>query len=295
MATASAFGFSGFDPLGSLWEQGFNNNQMDKQYDQDMSAWQAQQAYNSPQQQMTRLKAAGLNPNLVYGSGNVTNTTDSYPVKQVAGIKYPSEQGMASKLTEFQDVRAKDLQNQNMQFQNEILNKQKQLLNDKHLENLGLDTEFKAQGNPMKLQGMATENSKKLNELSFMDRTFDDRTATMTAKLKGLMLGNLLQEGINPERIKGEHIRNMNENLKAARNRVGLLYDTSAFSEKLKKIAIENTLNEERTDLLKLQKHYDTSTLIGREKFTNNANKNKTIDQSFRLMDILTNIMRGIK
>lgn len=38
-----------------------------------LSDWSMQNAYNSPEQQMARLKAAGLNPNLVYGSGAVAN------------------------------------------------------------------------------------------------------------------------------------------------------------------------------------------------------------------------------
>lgn len=36
--------------------------------------WHEQNAYNHPQMQMARLKAAGLNPNLVYGSGSVIGT-----------------------------------------------------------------------------------------------------------------------------------------------------------------------------------------------------------------------------
>lgn len=39
--------------------------------------WAMQNAYNSPEQQMMRLKAAGLNPNMVYGSGSVANSTQS--------------------------------------------------------------------------------------------------------------------------------------------------------------------------------------------------------------------------
>lgn len=36
--------------------------------------WEVQNAYNSPEQQMARLKAAGLNPNLVYGTGAATSS-----------------------------------------------------------------------------------------------------------------------------------------------------------------------------------------------------------------------------
>lgn len=40
-------------------------------------AWKKQAHYNSPAEQMKRLKLAGLNPNLVYGSGQVANTQSS--------------------------------------------------------------------------------------------------------------------------------------------------------------------------------------------------------------------------
>lgn len=46
-----------------------------KQRDDAIAAWNMQNDYNSPTAQMARLKAAGLNPMLVYGSGDVTGNT----------------------------------------------------------------------------------------------------------------------------------------------------------------------------------------------------------------------------
>lgn len=49
-------------------------------FDRNYQMWQEENAYNSPAQQMERLRAAGLNPNLVYGSGSVAgNTSGSTP------------------------------------------------------------------------------------------------------------------------------------------------------------------------------------------------------------------------
>lgn len=42
-----------------------------------ISAWNMQNDYNSPVQQMARLREAGLNPRLVYGSGNVTGNSST--------------------------------------------------------------------------------------------------------------------------------------------------------------------------------------------------------------------------
>lgn len=41
-----------------------------QQYNKEL--WDYQNAYNTPQAQMERLKAAGLNPNLIYGNGNAS-------------------------------------------------------------------------------------------------------------------------------------------------------------------------------------------------------------------------------
>ena len=50
------------------------------QYAKDVEMWNANNAYNTPKAQMDRLMDAGLNPNMVYGSGTVAgNTSGSTP------------------------------------------------------------------------------------------------------------------------------------------------------------------------------------------------------------------------
>ena len=41
---------------------------------QNIKFWNMQNAYNTPKEQMKRLKDAGLNPNLIYGSNANTGT-----------------------------------------------------------------------------------------------------------------------------------------------------------------------------------------------------------------------------
>lgn len=54
-------------------------------------SWQMANDYNNPIKQMERLKAAGLNPLLVYGSGSVTGNTTGAPSLQGGGISTPLE------------------------------------------------------------------------------------------------------------------------------------------------------------------------------------------------------------
>ena len=49
----------------------------------NLEQWNRENAYNLPTAQMARLKAAGLNPNLVYGSGAQTTSARVLP-KRVA-------------------------------------------------------------------------------------------------------------------------------------------------------------------------------------------------------------------
>lgn len=48
-------------------------------YNKDLEMWNRQNEYNSPIEQMQRLKSAGLNPALVYGNGAVGNSAGTIP------------------------------------------------------------------------------------------------------------------------------------------------------------------------------------------------------------------------
>lgn len=54
--------------------------------------WSRENTYNTPQAQMQRLKAAGLNPNLVYGSGSVGLDTTSGAISGPAAPAAPMAQ-----------------------------------------------------------------------------------------------------------------------------------------------------------------------------------------------------------
>lgn len=75
---------AGIGMLGSALSQRQNykytKKLMELQYQQNLDLWNKQNEYNSPTAQMQRLQAAGLNPNLVYGSsvaGNSSNNTST--------------------------------------------------------------------------------------------------------------------------------------------------------------------------------------------------------------------------
>lgn len=58
-------------------------------WQQQIDMWNRQNEYNSPISQMTRLKEAGLNPNLVYGNGVTGNTSGSAPSPTTPTMQAP--------------------------------------------------------------------------------------------------------------------------------------------------------------------------------------------------------------
>lgn len=66
------------------------------QFEKNKEMWDLQNVYNSPVKQMERLKAAGLNPNLVYGNGAVGNTTSGAPQMERPNIEPLSNGGFVS-------------------------------------------------------------------------------------------------------------------------------------------------------------------------------------------------------
>lgn len=72
---------AGANVAGSHKQYKYSARLMEKQFKYNKQMYDYQNAYNSPAAQMARLKAAGLNPNLIYGSGsaNASGNATSAP------------------------------------------------------------------------------------------------------------------------------------------------------------------------------------------------------------------------
>lgn len=93
------------------------------QYGKDLEMWHRQNLYNSPSQQMARLREAGLNPRLVYGSQTVTgNTSAQMPRFQSVKSDFSSRRPAIDPLnilSAFQNIKGKSAQIQGQELQNE--------------------------------------------------------------------------------------------------------------------------------------------------------------------------------
>lgn len=92
-------------------------------YSKDLEMWNRNNEYNNPSAQMSRLSSAGLNPNLVYGSGTVTgNTSQTLPKFQAPTMSYnvnPVSKGVGM-LNAYQDFEMKNAQIDNVKAQTDL-------------------------------------------------------------------------------------------------------------------------------------------------------------------------------
>lgn len=102
-STGSAAAAAGISALGNYavsvaankrqWKYQQQAMELQQNYNKDL--WDYQNAYNTPQAQMGRLQAAGLNPRLIYGNGSAsTGNADSIaptdvPVRQATRAEIP--------------------------------------------------------------------------------------------------------------------------------------------------------------------------------------------------------------
>lgn len=76
---------------GSRWAQRRNEQLTQSQNQWNMDMWQLQNQYNLPSNQVARLKAAGLNPALIYGNGGIQNeSADVAPAADYHNVQNPA-------------------------------------------------------------------------------------------------------------------------------------------------------------------------------------------------------------
>lgn len=106
--------------------QKFQRQQYERQRADDLAFWNMQNQYNSPQQQMQRLKEAGLNPNLAYGSVNNEAAKISAPNVAPARNEAP-EFNLGPAMSQYFDIQQSQQQTDNLRKQNELLEIEKTL------------------------------------------------------------------------------------------------------------------------------------------------------------------------
>lgn len=127
------------------------NIQMYAQQRKDATAdWNKQNEYNSPAAQMARFKAAGLNPNLIYGrgdSGNAAPVRSSSP--QAWNPKAPDYSGIGQSIGQYYNTKMQQAQLDNLLQQNQVLQAQTKQITaqtektNTEIPNIGAETDLR--------------------------------------------------------------------------------------------------------------------------------------------------------
>jgi hypothetical protein len=106
-----------------------------------LSDWDRQNAYNAPQQQMQRLKEAGLNPNMVYGKGTIDNQTGAVRSTDVKGwqpdVPKIDAQAIPQMLSAFVDMEQKKVSTDNTRAATKVAEEQAKYISANRLKVLG--------------------------------------------------------------------------------------------------------------------------------------------------------------
>lgn len=113
------------------YQNNWQTAENDKAYARSVEMWNMQNQYNSPTAQMSRLRQAGLNPNLVYGSGVTGNNAGSTPQYQPAKIQRATMEpyrgwnlGLSDAVSMYMAMRQNKAQVENMEAQNKLIKEQ---------------------------------------------------------------------------------------------------------------------------------------------------------------------------
>lgn len=182
-----------------------------KAYQRNVEQWQRQADYNTPQNQMARLREAGLSPHLVYGTGNIANTGPT----ELAKYTPAHYQGTAPRISENtgnnilayqmqgRNLLGKDIENQGARMKNlqtALFNEKEQLdLTSKggarivvgkkgHIKAILIDSDY-GKKQPNYYEAMAKLNLK-LKKLEVNMNTVLQQTADKIKDLRKL--------GVNP-------------------------------------------------------------------------------------------------
>lgn len=207
------------DVISGLFDMGatsMNNNAQKElakyNWDQQKEMWNMNNAYNTPTAQMKRFADAGLNPNLIYGTGasagNSSYTPSGPQMPNLRPFKSPNFGASLAQVAVQQNLRA---QNDNLKKQNEVLeaDKSKKLaetvkiasdtkmadydlsykklcqdLNYNILQNQADNLKLTGTGLDLKNRGYELDNKGKELNNNFLEQTLDYRVQQEFEKLQ---------------------------------------------------------------------------------------------------------------
>lgn len=186
-------------------------------WEQQIAMWERNNEYNTPENQMKRLMAAGLNPNLMYGQGNTGNST-SVPTPQLPHVDpYRMDDPSAAIIRGMQYGR--DLELQESQIKNN------EALANYNAEKAATESYNRAMKALQKSDLEFDLNLKRELKQTTVDMAFN-RLAQAQETLGGLQLDNQFKRDTYDNRVKATALSNrqMVASIDEIRSRTNLNY-----------------------------------------------------------------------
>lgn len=207
---ATAAGISAAGNIGASIVTNAGNKRSQKRAEEaNLKFWNLQNEYNDPSAQMQRLRKAGLNPHLIYGSNASGASGNAEAISPAKAADYEMRNPLDDVST-FADFRQKEAITDNLREQNTVL-QQEALLKSATTANtqlrtaqskfdLGLSEELRstslqaAQANLRRMEANATADE---IERDFKDRSLADRLKDINYRVQ-----------ISREQLTGENLKN---------------------------------------------------------------------------------------
>lgn len=208
------------------------NKDLAQQQNRDnVAMWQANNQYNHPTAQMQRLRQAGLNPNLIYGTGVAGSTGSSAsPAKSYDRASVEPEQlNIGTPFEAFTNTKMQNAQIDNLREQNNVIIQ---------------DVALKAQ----QTAANAANTAKTVAETHIAKEL---REASLQASLANIRQTEALTRNTD-ERTRGESISNrtLSESQRSQINKIS--YEAQNAQQQLKGTSLDNKLKELDIELQKL-------------------------------------------
>lgn len=250
---------AGASLAGGVMNQIFADKAAKNAYQRQLDFWNKQNEYNLPANQMQRLEAAGLNPNLVYGNGATTMSA------QLSSVKSSSPElgsGIAAAGNIVAQTALLNAQRKNIEADTELKKQETQKkesetnINRFDLENI----------RPAVLKKMEYEYGLKQQELELFKKTFNNKVALSEGEveLQAKTANNIMWSTTKLQKLFGEDspiVRQIESSIDLNKVRVdytkaciGLTAAQINFTNaSIGKIASEIMLNSKRGNLIDSQ------------------------------------------
>lgn len=211
---------AGFQGIQNRKARRWQERMYERQMRDSIALWTMQNEYNSPAAQMERFKAAGLNPNLIYGRGS-SGLAGNIPTPSAPHGKFdPPDLSGLSGLAGYFDMEIKHAQADNLRTQNTVLYEEAMLkeAQRKRIDyDLGFDTELRSVYADAKRENLRqmkastrytldkNEREAAMNAAGLLEsatRVLEIKQRTATSKLEAKRIGQVIRSIQKDVRLK---------------------------------------------------------------------------------------------